>query len=251
VLLGKAVYASEQDAVLGAVNRRFARFFKKIFLATPLLTPLPPSIMGKCSLVGMPLRASIQKRIRHTYSLPEENEFIRMTVIGGSQGASVFSEVVPQAIIALSKALKKRLCIFHQCRAADIDCVKAIYEQEGIQANVQEFFAEMGVLLAQTHLMISRSGASSVAEVIAMSVPTIFVPYPYATHDHQTANARLLDQQGAAWLVPQVGFNVSRCFALLDDLLKNPQKLLFASERLKLFSKKNTTSTLASEILSV
>jgi UDP-N-acetylglucosamine--N-acetylmuramyl-(pentapeptide) pyrophosphoryl-undecaprenol N-acetylglucosamine transferase len=251
LLLGKKLYASEQDAVLGSMNQKFARFYRRIYLATPLLKPLKQVIAQKCKIVGLPVRSSIAALTNHLYQPPEKNGTFNLTVIGGSQGASVFSDVIPDALQRLPAALKKRLRVIQQCREAEVEQVKQKYRDAGIVATVRPFFDQMDQILTQTHLMISRSGASTVAEVIAASVPTIFVPFPHASHDHQTANASLLVSQGAGWLISQDCFTVDRCCIFITCLMARPAQLLFASERLKLFSQKNVTQTLASHILSV
>lgn len=251
LLLGKKLYASEQDAVLGSTNKMFARFFHKIFLATPLLNPVNSALASKCKLVGMPVRASIAALNDHVYQTPRPTGAIHLTVIGGSQGAAIFSDVVPQALSRMPATIRKRLQVVQQCRDIESNKVSDLYRQAGIQATVSPFFDEMDKILVKTHIIICRSGASTVAEVIAAGIPALFVPYPYAAHDHQTANATLLVKQGAGWVLAQSDFTEERCGHLIRHLLTRPQLLLFASERLKLFSKKNVTQTLASHILSV
>jgi len=251
LLLGKQLYASEQDAVLGSVNKLFARVFKRIFLSTPLFEALPQNIACKTLVTGLPVRASIERLHQHLYHIPLSEGPIHLAIIGGSQGASIFSEVIPQALMLLPESVRGRLKINQQCRAADVDKVNLFYKKANIQATVSDFFATMDQILEQAHLLFTRSGASSVAEIIMASVPAIFVPYPYATRDHQTANARLITDQGAGWLIRQPEFTAEKCNLMIQDLLSHPYKLLFASERLTIFSKKNITRTLASEILNV
>lgn len=251
LLLGRKLYVSEQDAVLGSTNKRFARFCHRIFLATPLLNPLKSSMAEKCQVVGMPIRAPIAALNNRLYQPPQQKGPIHLTVIGGSQGAEILSEIVPPALSKLPVSLKKRLQVIQQCREEDSDRVKAFYRQAGIHATVSPFFNQMEQILAQTHLMICRSGASTVAEGVAAGLPALFIPYPYAAHDHQTANASLLVNQGAGWMMAQKDFTVERCGLFLRQVLMDPQRLLFASERLKLFSQKNVTQTLASHLLNV
>jgi UDP-N-acetylglucosamine--N-acetylmuramyl-(pentapeptide) pyrophosphoryl-undecaprenol N-acetylglucosamine transferase len=251
LLLGKSLYASEQDAVLGQMNRMFARFYRKIYLATPLLKPLKQAFAQKCAVVGMPVRSTIAALNQHLYQPPQINGNFNLTIIGGSQGAAVFSHRIPAALQHLPTDLKKRLHVTQQCREVDVEQVKQQYKDAGIDATVSHFFEHMDEILTKTHLMISRSGASTIAEVIAAGVPTIFVPFPHASHDHQTANASLLVDQGAGWLIAQDRFTIDRCGKIITGLMASPAQLLFASERLKLFSQKNVTQTLASHILNV
>jgi UDP-N-acetylglucosamine--N-acetylmuramyl-(pentapeptide) pyrophosphoryl-undecaprenol N-acetylglucosamine transferase len=251
ILLGKTLYASEHDAVLGSTNRRFARFCQRIFLATPLLKPLMPPLANKCTLVGMPVRVPIEALNNRLYQPPQKNGAINLTVLGGSQGATIFNEVVPQALSQLPAPIRKRLCVVQQIRDVDCHRVREFYHHVGIQAHISPFFDDVDQILLQTHFIICRSGASTVAEVIAAGVPALFVPYPYAAHDHQTANASLLVNQGAGWMIAQSDFTAKRCGFFVQNILTHNQQLLFATERLKLFSQKNVTQTLASHILSV
>ena len=127
-------------------------------------------------------------------------------MVGGSQGARIFSEIVPEALALLPDALKRRIRIAQQCRPEDIEAAKAAFAKAGIDAELSTFFRDVPERLAACHLAICRSGASTVAELAAVGRPALLVPYPYAMDDHQTANAQAVADAGGAWLMPQTAF---------------------------------------------
>jgi UDP-N-acetylglucosamine--N-acetylmuramyl-(pentapeptide) pyrophosphoryl-undecaprenol N-acetylglucosamine transferase len=236
------LYACEQDAVLGQVNRWFAWAFEKLFLGMPI-PRLSRFLRSRAWTVGIAVRCDIANLNTKSYlpSLPM-NPFV-LTIVGGSQGARIFAEVVPPALALLSEASQKRLRLNHQCRADDQESLKSFYAQQGIQADVRPFFTDMAALYDQTHLFLGRAGASTVAEVIAAKRPALFVPFPGATHDHQTANAQGLVSQGAAWMMPQTELTPTALAQFLQEVMDNPTRLLEKSERLTPLFRKNVMQT--------
>ena len=150
---------------------------------------------------------------------------------GGSQGATVFSEVVPEALKRLGPDLHARLRITQQCRPEDAERVAAFYRDEGIEANIAPFFDDLAERLAAAHLVICRAGASTVAELATAGRPAILVPYPFARDDHQTLNAAILADAGAAWSMAQPDFTPGALVSRLGQLLAEPETLADAAAR--------------------
>ena len=189
----------EQNGVLGRVNQLFAGRVDKVACGTwPAV--LPAGVQGEHT--GNPVRAQILNHAAAPYKAPEDGA-ISILVIGGSQGARILSDVVPDAIARLNGGIGPRLSVTHQARPEDQARVRDIYEKAGISAEVEPFFNDIATRIADAHLVISRSGASSVADISVIGRPSILIPFAAATGDHQTANARGLVDADAAILVPE------------------------------------------------
>ncbi len=187
----------EQNGVLGRVNRLFARHVDQVACGT-WPTALPASV--EATHTGNPVRAQILEYAAAPYDPP--GEAVRILVIGGSQGARILSDVVPTAITRLN-GMAERLQITHQARPEDHARVTETYAKAGIKAEVAPFFTDIALRIAAAHLVISRSGASSVADISVIGRPSILIPFAAATGDHQTANARGLVDADAAILIPE------------------------------------------------
>jgi len=232
----------EQNAVLGRANRRLARFADLLALSFPTTERVPPGT--KTAVTGNPVRSEIAERLGLPY-LPLQFGPVRLLVLGGSLGAKIFSDVVPAAIARLPEDLRSRLIITQQARAEDVDNVRAAYRTAGIEAQVAPFFDDVAGLLADAHLVISRSGASSVAELAVIGRPSILVPLPGAIDDHQTANCKaLVEHQGAIWL-PQPMLNASLLSTLLDEFLTAPPRLAAMAAAAHDFARPNAARDLA------
>ena len=189
----------EQNGVLGRVNQLFAPRVHKVACGT-WPTTLPQGVAGEHT--GNPVRQAVLDRAGAGYIAPGDYP-MSLVVIGGSQGARILSDVVPAAIVALPEAIRRNLRVAHQARAEDADRVTAAYDAAGIMAEVQPFFTDIPRRLSEAQLVVSRSGASSVADISIIGRPAILIPYAAATGDHQTANARGLVDAGAAILIPE------------------------------------------------
>ncbi len=199
ILIRVPTMIHEQNGVLGRVNRAFARRVNAVACgAWP--TELPSGVIGHHT--GNPVRKAVLDLARAPYA-PPGNGTISLVVIGGSQGARILSDVVPDAVAHLPDALKARLRVAHQARGEDEQRVRAFYSDEGIDAEVKPFFDNIARRFADAQLVISRAGASSVADLSIIGRPSILVPYAAATADHQTANARALVEAEAAILIPE------------------------------------------------
>lgn len=189
----------EQNGVLGRVNARFAPRVDKVACGT-WPTRLPPGVTGEHT--GNPVRAAVLERAAAPYIAPGDYP-MSLVVIGGSQGARILSDVVPEAIARLPEGLRRHLRIAQQARPEDLDRVVAAYEAAGIDAEIAPFFADIPRRLSEAQLVISRSGASSVADISVIGRPSVLIPFAAAMDDHQTANARGLAEAQAAIVIPE------------------------------------------------
>lgn len=197
----------EQNAVLGRANRMLAGRVQAIATGFAKLTHVSAADAAKVNHTGNPVRSAACDLAGRSYILPADGQPLSLLVLGGSQGATVLSEVIPKAMALLPADKRARLKIAQQCRAEDIDPVRAAYKDLGMHPELSTFFADAPLRLARCHLAIARAGASTAAELTAIGVPAILVPYLHAMDDHQTANARSLADAGAAEILHQVPQN--------------------------------------------
>lgn len=227
--LGLPTVIHEQNGVLGRANRLLAGRARAVAVSYPQVAHVADAVKPKLRHTGMPVRPAVAALRDHGYDDPGENGPIRLVVLGGSQGARVLSEVVPAALLALPAPLQARIAIAQQCRPEDLETVRAAYAASPIAATLDSFFADIPERLAAAHLVIARSGASTMAELTYLGRPAILVPYPHAIDDHQTANARALDEAGGGWLMPQADFSAQALAARLGALLTQPGTLARAA----------------------
>lgn len=233
----------EQNAVLGRSHRANARNVKILATSFPTVRNLPVHV--KTVFTGSPLRPGIAALGKEAYRLPQKKEPFRLLVIGGSQGAKVFSEVIPQAVAALDPILRKHLIVIQQARPELVQETQEYYEKINVTATVKPFFEDMEDQYRQAHVIICRSGASTVAELASVGLPAIMIPYPYAMDDHQRFNAEQLEKNGGGWLILEKDFSPLTLKILLQNILKNPAILMEKSERMLRFAKPNAAETLA------
>lgn len=219
----------EQNAVLGRVNRFLAGKVDAIATAYREVDRLAPKLEGKVHLVGNPVRDDVLKLRDEAYPPFTEEGLLRVLVTGGSQGARVLSEVVPDGLAMLQPALRSRLQVTQQCRAEDIDTVRARYAGHDIPAELGTYFEDMATRIADTHLFIGRAGASTVAELTAVGRPAILVPLPIATDDHQKANTREIVAAGGARAIRQDKFTAAELAKQIQAMAQHPQTLANAA----------------------
>lgn len=215
-----AVILHEQNAVLGRANRFLARWADTLalsFAATENRPMLPTEVAGN------PVRPAIAALAEVAYAAPTDR--IEVLVLGGSLGARVFSDVVPDALRFLPDALRHRVRVVQQARREDLDRVRAAYAAAGITADLAPFFPDVADRLRAAHVVIARAGASTVAELAVAGRPAVLVPLPGAIDDHQTANARALAAAGGAWLMPQPAFTATALAERLTTILSEPGAL--------------------------
>ena len=172
--------------------------------------------------------------------------------MGGSQGARVFSEVIPDALGRLPEAIRARILLAQQCRPEDLEAARARYRDMGLGGlELESFFRDVPERLAACHLAITRAGASTIAELACIGRPALLVPYPHAMDDHQTANAKQLASAGAAWLMPQSEFTAETLTARLNDLLGSPDELARAASAAHGWGMADAASRLADAVLAM
>jgi UDP-N-acetylglucosamine--N-acetylmuramyl-(pentapeptide) pyrophosphoryl-undecaprenol N-acetylglucosamine transferase len=209
----------EQNGVLGKVNRLFAPRVALVACGT-WPTELPAGVEGEYT--GNPVRGAVLERAGAGY-IPPGDYPMSLLVMGGSQGARILSDVVPDAIMGLADALRHRLRVAHQARPEDIDRVARAYAQAGVDAEVEPFFADIPRRLSEAQLVISRAGASSVADISVIGRPSILIPFAAATFDHQTANARGLTEADAAILIPEAALDADTLADQITAILAHPK----------------------------
>ncbi len=235
----------EQNAVLGRANRLLAKRAAAIAVSFPESRGIPTRDTAKVTHTGMPVRSSVLDVRDVPYPSFTDNRPFNVLVLGGSQGAHVLSEVIPEAIGKLSPGLQSRVKITQQCRPEDLENVRAQYRVLKIDAELESFFDDVPKRLADAHLVISRSGASTVAEILAVGRPALLVPYRYATDDHQSLNAHAVDEVGAGWLIPETDFNADSLAARLESMFGMKTVLEKAAKAARKASRPDATERLA------
>jgi len=210
----------EQNGVLGRVNQVFARRVDKVACGT-WPAALPAGVTGEPT--GNPVRQAVLDRASAPYIPPGEYP-MALVVIGGSQGARILSDVVPAAVALLPEGLRSNLRVAHQARDEDASRAAAAYEAAGVRAEIAPFFADIPRRLSEAQLVISRSGASSVADISVIGRPAILIPFAAATGDHQTANAKGLADAGAAVVVQEKALDAGALAGHIASILEDPHK---------------------------
>jgi UDP-N-acetylglucosamine--N-acetylmuramyl-(pentapeptide) pyrophosphoryl-undecaprenol N-acetylglucosamine transferase len=221
----------EQNAVLGRVNKLLAGEAEAVGVAYDRVDGLKDKFLGKAVLVGNPVREEIARLGELPFPAFDQFAPLKILVTGGSQGATVLSEVVPAGLGKLALSLRHRLQVVQQCRPDDIEKVRAQYAELGIPAELMTYIEDMATKLADAHLFIGRAGASTIAELTAAGRPAILIPYPSATDDHQTANAREMTKAGGARTIQQTGFTPDVLARQIEALAMDPVALSNAAAR--------------------
>lgn len=227
---GIATIVHEQNAVLGRANRVLAPRVRVIATSFPDTRSVHPNDQDKVVLTGNPVRPGVLALAGHPYVAPTETGPLEVLITGGSQGARVFSDIVPSALTALPPEMRGRLRVTQQTRAEDLERVRAIYAEAGIEAELAPFLTDMPKRLARAHLAICRAGASTVAELAVAGVPAFLVPLPSAADDHQTHNALYVERAGGGWMIPQGDFTAPNLTRRLFNLLRDADRLTAAAE---------------------
>jgi UDP-N-acetylglucosamine--N-acetylmuramyl-(pentapeptide) pyrophosphoryl-undecaprenol N-acetylglucosamine transferase len=212
------------DAVLGRANRIVANYVRVIAGGFPLKRFLPKD-MSKVIYTGNPVRPEVVAQKDVPYDAPTANGPLRLLVFGGSQGARALSEIVPAAIALLPADMRARLDIVQQCRAEDLEQVRASYTKSAVKAELATFFNDLPQRMAKAHLVIGRSGAGTVAELMVIGRPAILVPLPHALDDNQTPNADALADVGGGWRVAQKDLTPQKLAEMLQTAFVTPGDL--------------------------
>ena len=221
----------EQNAVLGRVNRLLAGEAEAIAIAYDQVDRLKTKYQGKTVVVGNPVREEVAKLGELPYPPFDEVAPLKILITGGSQGASVLSDVVPEGLGLLQPSLRRRLQVVQQCRPDDIEQVRNHYAALGIPAELMTYIEDMPDKLADAHLVIGRAGASTIAELTAAGRPAILIPFPSATDDHQTANAREMTKAGGARTIQQDNFTPEVLARQIEAMAADPVALNNAAAR--------------------
>lgn len=221
-LMGLPRMIHEQNGVLGRVNKLFAKRVAGVACGV-WPTDLPDDVLGEH--VGNPVRGAVLERAGAAY-IPPGDYPMSILVMGGSQGARVLSDVVPGAISALPESIRQHLRVSHQARDEDGERVTAFYAEHGIDADVQPFFHDVPTLMSEAQLVISRAGASSLADISVIGRPSVLIPFAAAVGDHQTANARGLIDAGGAIVIPESKLDLQSLTEQITSILSNPTAAL-------------------------
>jgi UDP-N-acetylglucosamine--N-acetylmuramyl-(pentapeptide) pyrophosphoryl-undecaprenol N-acetylglucosamine transferase len=235
----------EQNAVLGRVNRLMASKVDAIATSYPQVDRLPGGVQDRVEFIGNPVRDEVIALRDQPFPALGEDGIFRLLVTGGSQGASVLSEVVPGALGLLPEHFRRRLQVTQQCRAEDIEEVRSRYAALGIPADLATYMPDLPDRLAWSHLVIARAGASTIAELTCAGRPAILVPLPSATDDHQTANAREMSRVGGGRAIAQSRFTPVELAKQMQKLALDPGALANAAARSKSLGKPDAASALA------
>lgn len=263
----------EQNSHLGKVNRIFAKYAHKIALSFPETSGINPEFQNKTVFVGNPVRQEILALHNVPYTLPQEEtpeqkpdnrmgyniilasdfaeekppekKLFNILVIGGSGGAKIFSEILPKAFFNFSEELKSQISVVQQCRKELAEDTFKEYRSFNLNIEIQSFFTDMPEKIQKAHLIIARSGSSSIFEFCAAKRPMILVPFEKAADNHQEKNARFLEKHGAAIVVTEREFTINNINKILQNLIHNYAMLEKMSDKAAALAVMNATQNLA------
>ena len=220
VLAGKKLVLHEQNSVAGTANKVLARIADRVFEAFP-------DALKKAQWVGNPLRPAFLRQPEPEERFAGRTGPLKVLVVGGSLGAKALNDVVPQALALMPEASRPQ--VVHQSGAKQIDALRANYEAAGVQAELTPFIDDTAQAFADADMVICRAGASTVTELAAVGAAAIYVPFPHAVDDHQTANANFIVNAGGGWLMQQDALNPPK----LAEMLQNMQRPTLLNVALK------------------
>jgi len=223
--LGLPLLLHEQATRLSLANRQLLRFASAVATSFPDTGGLAAFDAARVTTTGNPVRADILAA-RAPYPALDAQAPLELLVVGGSQSARVFGDVVPDALLALPEPLRQRLRLSLQYKGDDADAIAARLRAAGVAAELRPFFDDMGARLAAAHLVVTRAGASTAADLLTVGRPAIFVPIPQGgSREEQLRNAQTLDAAGAGWCVPEAAFDAASLATLLTRLLSSDSEL--------------------------
>ena len=255
ILTFKKTVIHEQNAVIGLANRLLLPFVSRCFLSFKETSGISDKFVKKCVFTGNPIRDEIKKLV-YNYDNPSVNykafykidDIINLTVVGGSQACKVFDEIIPQAILSLPPAILKKLHVFHQCKAVNVDMLGNFYKQYGISCDVCSFFYDIGDVFRASHLVISRAGSTTIAELSALGVPSILIPLPTSANNHQFCNAKFLRNNNATIMLEQQDLAKDVLSQLLFNLFAHDQLLFELSQSCRKLAKIDSDVVIFNEI---
>jgi UDP-N-acetylglucosamine--N-acetylmuramyl-(pentapeptide) pyrophosphoryl-undecaprenol N-acetylglucosamine transferase len=235
----------EQNAVMGRANRLLSRFVDRIALSFKPTKLLRPDAESKARVTGTPVRDAVLAYRDIPYQAPGPDTRLLLLVFGGSQGARFFSEAMPPALSRLPAAMRSRLTVVQQAREEDLEQLREAYNQAGIAAHVAPFFRDLPERIANAHLIVARSGASTVAELMAIGRPALLVPLPHALDNDQLENATRLQQGGGGWCIRQQELDTERLAREIETRLSSPDMLAGAAAKGKAMAETQAVEKLA------
>ena len=250
-LLGIPTVVHDANAVMGRANKLLSRRVNAIAISLPGVLDHDPQLASKTTLTGTPMRPAILAAAAVPYNAPDATGPLRLLVVGGSQGARIMSEIVPGAIERLEPSLWNRLHLVQQVRDEDMARVRTVYDRLKVNAELAPFFGDLPARLAATHLVVSRSGAGTVAELAAIGRPSILVPLPGAIDQDQFANAGVLQKVGGAIRIAQSEFTPDRLAAEISALAAEPARLADMAKGAKSVGKLDAAERLADLVTEV
>jgi UDP-N-acetylglucosamine--N-acetylmuramyl-(pentapeptide) pyrophosphoryl-undecaprenol N-acetylglucosamine transferase len=221
----------EQNGVMGRANKLLAPLVRAIATSLPGVLDRDPKLAAKATHTGNPVRPAVIEAAKMPYVAPGRPGPLNLLVFGGSQGARIMADIVPPAVELLPVGVRANLVVTQQARAEDAERVRAIYQRLGVKAEIAPFFADLPARIAQSHLVVSRSGASTVAELAAIGRPAILVPLPHALDQDQLANARVLEQAGGAIRIDQAVFTPEKLADAIAGIAVEPDRLAAMAQR--------------------
>lgn len=228
IILRKPLFIHEQNSVMSRTNRILAKHATIIAQSFNDVKYTPNNI--KTVLTGMPIRKAILDIKDRPY--PTDKNF-QLLILGGSQGAKIFSEIIPHTLKKFDQETLKNFTIYQQCRKDDEEDLKNAYKDLPAKIIISSFFTNMPEIYEKTNMIISRAGASSVSEVLSIGIPSILVPLPTAADDHQTANASEIATHNAGFVVKQQDFTADKLYSILSDVLQNRKELAIMATQAK------------------
>ncbi len=241
----------ESNAVLGKANAYLAKHADRIALSLPNMSSLDDVDRARAVITGNPIRSDIAALYSHPYKTPDQDAPFHITVMGGSLGAKVMADNVPQALSSLPEDLKVRLNIVQQCHDDDIENAQDIYTKAGITATLKPFIEDVPAVLKQTHLVIARSGASTVSEIAVAGIPAIYIPYPHHADMQQKVNAESISKEGGAWVMEEKDLSPSTLAGRIESLMRSPESLFKAAEAARGCAKPEATRKLGNLVIAL
>lgn len=239
----------EQNAVMGRANRFLAKGAARLALSFDQVQFADVVPAGRRTVTGNPVRPEISAIAEAPYSAPRAAEPVRLFVMGGSLGARVFGKAVPEAVALLHHDLRRRLAIAQQARAEDMARVGDDYRALGLAVELKPFFEDVPERLRQAHLLVTRAGASTLAELTAAGRPAVLVPLPNSIDDHQMANARALEAVNGGWVLPESALSPSALARILEEALADPARLEQAAAAAKSLGRRDAADRLADLVI--
>lgn len=224
----------EQNAVLGKSNRFLLNFASLLMISFPKIQFFNKNVKIPIITTNNPVRFSIKNLIRREYKIQRDGAF-RLCILGGSQGAKIFSEIIPRALSKLDDKIKNRLIIYQQCRYELLAFTKELYNQAKLKSIIKPFFNDIDQIYKKSHLAISRAGAMTITELSIAGIPSILIPYKYSADGHQQLNANYVEEIGGAWVIEEEKLTCENLASLISAIISNNEILYERSKKIRNF----------------